>query len=437
MRARRAGLLLASVTLAAPLLAGCAGGGGETAVVRFWAFGREGELVRELVPGFEAANPDVRVEVQQIPWTAAHEKLLTAYVGDAVPDASQMGTTWVPEMVALEALVPLDERVAASAAVVPADYFPGSWQVNEIDGRVWGVPWYVDTRVLFYRTDLVPEEGWPPRTWAEWRTAMEQIRRDGPPDRYPVLLPIDEWAQPVVLGMQTGAELLAEGGRRGDFRDPGFRRAMAFYTGLFTDGLAPPLDASGMVNLYQQFADGTYPMVITGPWNLGEFRARLPAGMDDRWSTAPLPAPEAGMGYPGSSLAGGTSLVLFRHARHPEAAWRWIEYLSEPAQQARFHELTGGLPARQSAWVRTGLAADPKAAAFLTQLGRVEAPPKVPEWERIATRVAQAAEEVVRRNRDLDAALAALDADVDRMLEKRRWLLARQAEDEAAGEEGR
>jgi multiple sugar transport system substrate-binding protein len=58
--------------------------------------------------------------------------------------------------------------------------------------------------------------------------------------------------------------------------------------------------------------------------------------------------------------------------------------------------------------------------------------PKVPEWERIATRIAQAGEQVARGVRSLDAALAGLDADVDRMLEKRRWMLDREAEAAAA-----
>ena len=72
--------------------------------------------------------------------------------------------------------------------------------------------------------------------------------------------------------------------------------------------------------------------------------------------------------------------------------------------------------------------ADPRAASFLTQLEQVAPTPKVPEWEQIATRVAECAEQVMRGGRDLDAALAALDADVDRMLEKRRWMLDRAAE---------
>jgi multiple sugar transport system substrate-binding protein len=131
------------------------------------------------------------------------------------------------------------------------------------------------------------------------------------------------------------------------------------------------------------------------------------------------------MAYPGASLAGGSSLVVFRRARSPEAAWLWLEYLSEPAQQARFLELTGDLPARRSVWESAGLAADPRTAAFHAQLEHAVPTPKVPEWERIATRIAQAGEQVARGARDLDGALAALDADVDRMLEKRRWMLDR------------
>jgi multiple sugar transport system substrate-binding protein len=144
-------------------------------------------------------------------------------------------------------------------------------------------------------------------------------------------------------------------------------------------------------------------------------------------------APAAGRPGPGASLAGGSSLVLFRQSRSPEAAWAWLEYLSEPAQQARFHELTGDLPARRSVWRSAGLADDPRAKPFLVQLEHVVPTPKVPEWERIATRITQCSEEVVRGGRSLDAALADLDADVDRMLEKRRWLLDHRDTRELAG----
>ena len=394
--------------------------------MRFWAFGREGEVVRELVPAFERSHPGLSVDVQQVPWTAAHEKLLTAFVGGTMPDAAQLGNTWIPEFVALGALAPLGARVAG--AIDAADYFDGIWETNELDGETWGVPWYVDTRLLFYRSDLLAAAGWsrPPRTWSEWRAAMVAVKALGP-DRYAILLPIDEWAQPTILGLQTGASLLAADGTRGAFRDPRFRRAMQFYLDCYASRLAPPLTLSGLSNLYQQFAEGYFAMVVTGPWNLGEFRRRLPPEMQSRWATAPLPAPEESAGYPGLSLAGGSSLVLFRSSTASEATWQWIAWLSRPEQQARFHELTGNLPARRSVWASTGLADDPRTAAFETQLGAVHATPKVPEWEQIATKMADRAEEVMRGARSLDEGLAGLDADVDRILEKRRWLRERAA----------
>src|SRR5262249_35859473 len=96
-------------------------------VIDFWGMGREGEVAQQLMPEFEREHPGVRVHVQQIPWTAAHEKLLTAYVGHASPDVAQLGNTWVPEFVALDALVPLDSALRTTPSVAASDYFPGIW----------------------------------------------------------------------------------------------------------------------------------------------------------------------------------------------------------------------------------------------------------------------------------------------------------------------
>jgi multiple sugar transport system substrate-binding protein len=403
--------------------------------VTFWGMGREGEVVRQFVPAFEAEHPGIRVRVQQIPWSAAHEKLLTAFVGRATPDLAQLGNTWVPEFVALGALEDLGPRVAASAAVAEGDYFPGIWATNVVDGTLYGVPWYVDTRLLFYRKSALAAAGFPepPQTWADWREAMRRIREAAAPTGYAILLPTNEWTQPVIFGMQAGSALLRDGGRYGDFRGEAFREAFRFYVGLFRDGLAPPVANTQVANLYDDFARGGFAMYITGPWNLGEFARRLPAELQDDWATAPLPGPDGD--YPGVSTAGGASLVLFRRARHPEAAWRFVEFLSRPEQQAAFYAATGSLPARESAWEMGTLAEDARAEAFRQQLRRVVPTPLVPEWEQVAARVMARAEAAARGAMTEEAALTALDADVDRILSKRRWLLDREAEaaESAAG----
>ena len=390
-------------------------------VVEFWALGREGEAVQRLVPEFERQVPGVHVRVQQIPWSAAHEKLLTAYVGDAMPDVVQVGNTWLPEFVALRALEPLDGWMARTA-VAREDYFPGILDTNIIDGVVYGLPWYVDTRLLFLRTDILRAVGYtqPPATWAEWLDAMVRIKRRSGPPHYAILLPLTEWQPPVILALQLHADLLRDHEQYGNFQSAAFRQAFAFYLNLFAQKLAPHAGDTQVANVYQDFASGYFSLYVSGPWNIGEFSRRLPAALQTAWSTAPLPAPNDG-GI-GTSLAGGASLALVRRSPHKAAAWQWIAYLSNPARQVAFYRLTGDLPARQQAWADATLAANPYAQAFWTQLQDVRSTPKIPEWERIANAISHYAEAAIRGQLTPDAALAALDRDVDVILEKRRWM---------------
>lgn len=416
-----------AVALAAALgLAGCSAEREDRATVRFWGMGREGEVVRDLVPEFERRNPGIRLIVQQIPWTSAHEKLLTAFVGRSTPDLAQLGNTWIPEFAAIGALDPLDSLLAGSGSVSADRYFPGVWATSRYDDAVYGIPWYVDTRLLYYRQDLLTRAGYPalPRTWSEWRDSMRKVKQIQPPGAHPFLLPTNEWEQLAILGLQKGSPLLKDRGTRGAFSGPEFRAAAEYYVSIFHEGLAPIVSYSQLGNAYQEFARGNIAMWMTGPWNLGEFRRRLAAGEQGLWMTAPLPAPD-GTPWPGVSFSGGSSLAIFRGSQRKPEAWRVIEFLSEPAMQARFYALSGDLPAVRAAWDDAALAGDEKLRPFRVQVERVVAMPRVPEWEQIAQHTAERLEGAVRGRESLSAALAAIDADVDRILEKRRWMLAR------------
>jgi multiple sugar transport system substrate-binding protein len=399
---------------------GCSAPSGDT-VVRLWAMGREGELVAELLPEFERTHPGIRVEAQQLPWTAAHEKLLTAFAGDATPDVCQLGNTWIPEFAALKALEPLDVSVAQSSIIDPADYFAGIWDTNNVGGKLYGVPWYVDTRLLFYRRDLLAEAGFaaPPRSWPEWTRMLAAVKEHVGPDRYAILLPVNEFEPLVALALQQADPLLRDDGRWGNFRSEGFRRTLRFYVDVFRRGFAPPQTNADISNVWNEFGRGYFSFYVSGPWNIAEFKRRLPPDKQGTWMTAPLPGPDG----PGASIAGGSSLVVFRSSRHKAAAWQLIEYLSQPAIQRRLHDLSGDLPPRRSAWTEGSLADDVYARAFRDQLERVKPAPKVPEWERIATEIRVVAEHLVHGELTVDQAAAELDARADRILEKRRSLL--------------
>jgi multiple sugar transport system substrate-binding protein len=393
--------------------------------LEFWALGSEGEAVAGLIPAFERRNPDIHVVVQQIPFSAAHEKLVTAFVGEAMPDVAQMGNTWMPEFAALHALDDLGPFAASSPTIKQADYFHGIWATNVVGATLYGIPWYVDTRVLFYRSDVLAAVGFPhgPRTWDEWRTAMQRIH-DQKKCRWAILIPTNEYEPLTVLALSNHSALLNADGTRGAFSQPAFAGAFDFYVDLFRRKWAPAVSNSEVANLYQQFAEGDFAMYISGPWNVFAFRLRLPPEMQDKWATAPLPASDPREPI-GISMAGGCSLVVFRASQHKVAARKWIEFLSEPAQQVRFFQLVGDLPARRSAWESPLLAKDTRFPAFRAQLERVAPIPKVPEWEQIASAIFDRGEAAARGAVAPAVALRELDTRANELLEKRRWMLER------------
>lgn len=408
----------------AVLLCACSSSAPQVEVLHFWAIGTEAEVMAKLLPGFERTHPHVRVEVQQLAWTAAHEKILTAIAGDATPDLSQMGNTWLAELVALHAIDPLQAQVTASTAVDPGDYFPGVWQTNVINGTLYGVAWYVDTRLLYYRSDLLRAAGFkaPAQSWDEWLVQLKAIKQMVGSERYAVLIPLNEFEPLQVLALQQPEAMLRDGDRYGNFRSVDFKRALTFYKELFAQSLAPEMTNTQISNVWDEMGKGFYSFYISGPWNIAEFKKRLPPEQQGNWMTASMPGPSG----PGVSSVGGASLVVFSRSKHKQSAWELIEYLSRPEVQKQFYELTGDLPPRRSTWQLGAIADDPYTHAFREQLERLRAVPQVPEWEQIMQEMRVVAERVVRGNENIDTATAELDAAVDGMLAKRRWMLARQ-----------
>ena len=332
-----------------------------------------------------------------------------------------LGNTWIAEFATLGALEPLDARIAATTGFAREDFFAGAWDSGVIDGHVYAVPWYVETRVPFYRKDLLAKAGITslPQDWAQWETAMAAIKRLAGADQSAILLPLNEFEPLLNLAVQQPDPLLRDGGRYGNFRSDGFKRTLTFYLGMFDLGYAPRIDNTRISNVWDEFGKGTFSFYISGPWNIAEFRKRMPEDLRDAWTTMPLPGPNG----PGASIAGGTSFVVFKQSNRKDAAWKLIAFLSEPEQQLRLHELTGDLPPRRSPWASPALAHDPYAAAFRDQLERAVPAPKVPEWERIAQEMRIVGEQLANHRVSVDEAAAELDRRADAILAKRRWML--------------
>lgn len=414
---------VAAVFMCVAVLAGCNRDGVDSdgrKTVRFWAMGYEGEVVAQLIPEFERENPDIKIELQQIPWTSAHEKLLTSFAGETLPDVCSIGNTWIPEFAAIGALSPLDTKLAATPSVEPADFYPGAWDSGVVDGHIYAVPWYTEVRSVYYNEGLMQKAGITaaPESWAQWEASMPALKKLG--NLSPMLLPLNEFEPLLNLSIQSDEPLLRDGNQYGNFRGAGFRKTLAFYHGMFSKGYSPILTNNQIANVWDEFGKGKINYYISGPWNIAEFRKRLTPNQLAQLRTMPLPGPDG----KGASIAGGTSFVIFKSSRNPDAAWRWIEFLSRPSVQARFYSLTGDLPPRRSAWVQPNFNADPLTKAFQDQLERSKSAPKVPEWERIATEMKYIGEAVAHGTMTEDEAVKELDRRADKILAKRRWMIS-------------
>jgi multiple sugar transport system substrate-binding protein len=372
----------------------------------------EGDYSPHLMPAFTAAT-GIDVDVQSLPTTASHEKLLTAFAGGALPDVLMLFNGWVQEFATIGAIA-----TVPSPALV-ADMFPGVLASTQVGGRDYAVPWSVAPQVQFYRRDILAAAGYdtPPEDWDGWRRMARAIKRRRPDDY--VFLMLLNWPTALVTMLsQAGSTMLRDRDTRGNFQTPEARAAFAYYVSLYADGYAPMALSTEIQDPVAAFATGYCAIWPSGPTTLKDFARRVDIIPRDRWATARLAGPH-GIG-PVSGLS--SSLCVSTQTKRPREAWALVRHLTSAPSELDYQRLIGNLPARVGAW-RSPQLADPVLRPFAEQMRQPAAAPRVIEWERIQAEVQLAAERVVRGVQTLDAALAALDARVDRLLAKRRALV--------------
>lgn len=380
--ALRLGIAATAVTL---VLAGCGRGdgddGGEAAeaeavdegaasgTIEVWAMGTEGEALGDFAQAFMDENPDITVNVTAVPWDAAHDKIATAIAGGQTPDVSMIGTTWMGEFAATGALDPTPDLIDSSS------FFEGAWETTNVGGTNYGVPWYVETRVLYYRTDLIPEA---PADWASF-TAAAQGAMDAGATYGTNLQPgqTGAWQTFMPFAWQAGAQIINEDATEFSFDTPEFVEALAAYQSFFTEGLAPTALPQG--SLEPDFMAGKIASFVSGPWHVGILRDLDEAGMANV-ALAPLPA-----GAEQASFIGGANLAVFQDSDARDAAWTFVEWLSQPETQVAWYGEVNDLPSVASAWEDPTIADDEYLGVFGEQLTTAVAPPSIPTWEEVAS----------------------------------------------------
>lgn len=336
-------------------------------------------------------NPNVKINVTVLDWGSAWTKITTAATSGQGPDILQLGTTWVPAIAAMNGIEDITSRVGEVGG--ESNYLPASWQTTKIDGsdEVYGVPWFVDARALFYRKDALAQAGLDPATaFKDWDTFKETLKKlngveiegqkmtaFGVPGK-------NDWNVPHNIFpwiWAAGGNIFNEDNTQVTFNDKTALEGVMYYTGLANEGLVEKASLEkNSSQIESDFSDGKTAVMVSGSWMIKNFSTPSEEGgvaektAAKNYGVAPLPAGPAGT----STFIGGSHLTIFKGSQHKDAAWDVIKFLSAEEAQLKYAQLSGQLPAQKV--VMDSLVSDPgyKAMVEATQHGKSY--PAIPQW---------------------------------------------------------
>lgn len=361
----------AALLLAAPLSLSCQPAQKRTVV--FWQTWSP-EIMDPLIAKFEAEQPDVRVQVERLTGGPAdRERIAAAVASDSVPDLCELGSTWMPKMLDSGALVDW------SAGVADLKPTMRGWTMCSIGDAIYGVPWLLGTRALFYNKTLFARAGLDssraPVTWDELYAAAAAIDRlGGGVHGYGV-----QAAEPQVLFKKfmpfawgNGGHVLSDDLASSAFDSPRNVEALAFYLKLRDVGVVERQQA-----LDRRFREGRLGLQVSGAWL---FRSMPP---DLRYGVALVPRPSRERGTH-ASFAGGQLLVSFGGSKNKEDALKLARFLVRPdnvlALVAAAHNVQ---PATLGADTTAYYRARPNEQVMLRQFETAITAPNHPAWDEI------------------------------------------------------
>lgn len=295
--------------------------------------------------------------------------------------------------------------------------------------RIWGVPWYTDAGMLFYRKDKLDDAGFdqPPKTWTEL-SRMSQTIQKKTNTPYGYVFQGAEYEGGTVNAAEfiwsAGGELMSTEltvtglvvTRPAEtdavrIRSPEAAAGLDMARRLVEDGVVP----SAVVRFRERdaleaFMAGNAVFLRSWPYTYGVLRD---AKMIDRVGVAPLPAAGAG---PGSSCLGGWNLMIAASASATEkdAAWAFIRYLTDGAQQARQAREAGLLPVRLELYADSALVRDVPVMGLGRQVfeENLHARPETPYYGEMSARIARVFRRVLQGELNGTEAVEVLDREL-------------------------
>lgn len=326
----------------------------------------------------------VHVQLQKQTWDSAWGELVHYSIYKNAPDVSEVGSTWIGDLIGMNTLRPFTQNEIDAVGGAQA-FFPPAWNSGvSADGQVWSIPWLIDSRLLYYRRDMLEKAGVNPATAFQTHEALAETLQ-----RLELAGVENPWAIPTHKTRMSlhnvaswvwgaGGQFLSEDGKSALFAMPealaGFRQY--FELGQFLHPQARELDDIQSDRLYWT---GEAAVTLSGPWLL--------SGP----TVDPQVTANTGVAFPpGVPFIGGSSLVVWQNSKSPRDALTLVRFLTSQHVQSTYLSMVGLMPARQEAFSTLSSAANPAIKLIRQELQLGRSFPLFPLWGLVEERLSSA-----------------------------------------------
>lgn len=337
-RTRGSALLAAATALCLAMLSAC--GSGEDAqtsakdgpvTLTFWGWAKG---TKEVVDAFNASQQDVRVTFQEIPSGNAggYAKISNAVKAGNAPDVFNVEYPQLPDFVSRGAVQDISEHVSDG---LKSKYLPQAMEMTTLGGSTWALPLDAAPQTFYYRKDVFEKARitTPPKTWDEFRSAAEKIKKADPKARIATFFP-DDPSTFEAMAWQAGAQWFKPGkdSWKVAFQDEATNKAAAYWQKMIDDELvefAPSFSQQWTASLQKGQTVG----YLGASWGAGVLGSTLP-DQSGKWAAAPMPTFD---GAPASGMLGGTTFAVSKDSKKAEAAVKFAEWATttEAGMKAR------------------------------------------------------------------------------------------------------
>ncbi|GAA4160089.1 extracellular solute-binding protein [Shinella granuli] len=350
--------------------------------------------VRAMTDAFTKANPDIKVNLEFVPYEGLHDKTVLAQGSGSGYDVVLFDVIWPAEYAANNVLVDVSSRITDE---MKKGVLPGAWTTVDYDGKSYGMPWILDTKYLFYNKEILEKAGIsaPPKTWAELNEQAKIIK-----DKGLLATPIAwSWSQAeaaicdyTTLVSAYGGEFLKDG--KPAFAEGGGLDALTYMVDSYKSGLTNPNSKEFLEeDVRNVFQNGEAAFALNWTYMYNMANSEADSKVAGKVGVVPAPGVEGKSEV--SAVNGSMGLGITTTSKSPDEAWKYIVHMTSQETQNAYAKLS--LPIWASSYEDAAVTAGQEELIAAAKLGLAAMYPRptTPKYQELSTALQQAIQEAL------------------------------------------